>query len=867
MARADGLPASPPPAAVRAHAIRRAGAIAIDGQLDEPGWAAAPVQAGFVQRFPTDGAPPSLATRFAVLYDDEAVYIGVWADDPHPELIKRLLTRRDVDAPADAVIVAFDSYHDRRTAYAFQLNAAGVQRDLLMSDDTNQDDTWDAVWTGDVAVTATGWTAEYRIPLSQLRFARSEAQEWGLQVVRAVGRTGEQDAWSPWPRSTPQIVSKFGVVDGIDHLPVRPRLELLPYATGGLDRMPVDAGDPLNQPYNWKRNVGLDLKYGLGPAFTLSATINPDFGQVEADPSKINLSASELFFAEKRPFFLEGADLFKLQIGNSDNSVEGAFYSRRIGAAPAVPDVSYDFIKAPDSTTIYGAAKLTGKTASGWSVGVLDAVTGGGTTELATAGTPDAPATRSDLAVAALTNTAIARVKHDFDEGKTSVGVSATAVDRRLDDPGLRDLIHDQAYTSGLQLQNRWADNAWTSNVNVMGSWVHGTPAAIAETQEDSVHYFQRPDATDHHFDPTRTSMSGLAAKWLVGELGDTKHWRFGIGGDLRTAGLELNDAGFQLSSDRLSPFFLVQYHEDTPSEHVLNWGTSDDVYWTQTLEPRVTDYGFEYNGNIQFANYWSMNAGGSFYRNKWGISALRGGRALRYDPEMSNYVYLQTDNRKSLWFSFNGYGSHVAASGELEGGIDLGATIQAKSNLDLFVGPGIYARRDPMQYIDQEPDMTGQLHYLFGKIHETDVSMTLRANWTFSPHLALQAYAQPYIASGHYDELKDVDHPGAERYADRFHVLTPAEAQRVDGAYQVHRSGAAFSFDQPDFDFRQLRSTVVLRWEYLPGSTVFAIWSHGQTSDTLDDGHLRFGRDLADLTTVASENILMIKANYWIGL
>ncbi|HEY0191182.1 MAG TPA: DUF5916 domain-containing protein [Kofleriaceae bacterium] len=856
---------------VRAHAMRRTSAIAIDGALDEPSWATAPSQTGFVQRFPRDGAAPARATRFAVQYDDEAVYVGVWAEDPEPGAIRRLLTRRDVDAPADAITVSFDSYHDRRTAYAFQLNAAGVQRDMLVFDDSQQDDTWDAVWTGDVAITATGWTAEFRIPLSQLRFASADAQEWGMQVLRVTGRTGEQDSWSPWPRSAPQIVSKFGVVDGIDHLRDSRRLELLPYATAGVQRMPVDAGDPLNDRWGLKRNLGLDLKYGLGPAFTISATINPDFGQVEADPSRVNLTASELFFAEKRPFFLEGADLFKLQLGNSDNSTEGAFYSRRIGAAPAIPDVDYDYIKAKDSTTIYGAAKLTGKTASGWSVGVLDAVTGGATTNLYTAATPDAPAQRADLDVAALTNFAIARIKHDFDEGRTSVGVSATAVNRQLDDADLKDVLHDQAYTGGLQLQNRWGDrwgsNAWTSNVNVISSWIHGSKEAIAATQEDSVHYFQRPDATDHHFDPERTSMSGVAVKYLVGRLGDTEHWKVGVGGDLRTGGVELNDAGFQLNSDRYVPFFLVQYAENSPSKHVLNWGTSDDIYLVQTLEPRLDAYGIEYNGNVQLSSYWSISAGGNAERSIWSMAQMRGGPGLRLNPITNYYATLTSDTRQPLWFSVNAYGSHVFVSGSQDGGVDLGATIQAKSNLDLFVGPSIYLRNDPMQYVDQEPDSVGDLHYIFARIHEFDVSMTLRANWTFSPHLTLQAYAQPYIASGHYDELKDVDHPSAERYRDRFHMLAAGEARLVDGTYSVNRGGRTYAFDQPDFNFRQLRSTVVLRWEYLPGSTVFAIWSHGQTSDAFDNGRLQLGRDLSDLGRAASENVVMIKANYWIGL
>jgi len=862
VARADDSPLG-----VRAHAVRRTGAIAIDGQLGEPGWADAPKHSGFVQRFPKDADKPSVETRFSILYDDEAIYVGVWADDPAPDQIRALLTRRDVDAPADAVIVAFDSYHDRRTAYAFQLNAAGVQRDMLLFDDTNQDDTWDAVWTGNVAVTPTGWTAEYRIPLSQLRFASGDAQEWGFQLVRIIGRTGEQDSWSPWPRSAPQVVSKFGVVDGIDHLRSGRRLELLPYATGGVDRMPVEDGDPINQRYNMRRNIGLDLKYGLGPAFTVSATINPDFGQVEADPSKVNLSANELFFAEKRPFFLEGVDLFKLPIGNSDNTVEGAFYSRRIGAAPADPGTDYDFIRAPQSTPIYGAAKLTGKTSSGWSVGVLDAITGQETAETFTMAPVDGRPAREEPVVAALTNYAIARIKRDLGEGKTSIGMSATAVNRKLDDPHLESLVHDQAYTGGLQLQHRWADNAWTANVSMLGSWVHGTPEAMAETQNGAVHYWQRPDASNVHFDPMLTSMSGMQAKWMVGQLGDTKHWRFGAGGDLRTAGLELNDAGFQLSSDRMTPFFIVQYHEDSPGEHLLNWGTSNDVFWVQTLEPRLIDYGLEYNANVQFANYWQLYAGGNLGRAKWNLSALRGGRALRSDPQGSNYFTLNTDTRKPLWFSLNGYGSHNFTSGSFDGGLDLGATIQARSNVDVFVGPSVYARNDPMQYVDEVADAADQSHFVFGRIHQTDVAMTLRVNWAFSPHLTLQAYAQPYVSSGHYDELKEVDHPGAVSYADRFHTFGGAESQLVDGTYQVNRGGTMFSFDRPDFNFRQLRSTLVVRWEYRPGSTLFAIWSHGQTSDAFDDGHFRFGRDATDLATAASENVIMVKANYWFGL
>jgi hypothetical protein len=855
------------PPAIRAQAVRRAGSISIDGKLDEAAWAAAPRHAGFVQRFPVDQGKATHDTRFAMVYDDDAVYVGVWADDPEPGRIRALLTRRDIDAPgADAVTVAFDSYHDRRTAYAFQLNAAGVQRDMLLFDDTNTDDTWDAVWTGNVAITATGWTAEYRIPLSQLRFARDDRQLWGLQVLRVVGRTGEQDSWSPWPRTTPQVVSKFGVVDGIADLKPATRLELLPYVTTGIERMPVEAGDPLNDRTGWRRNVGLDVKYGLGPAFTISATVNPDFGQVEADPSKVNLSANELFFAEKRAFFLEGSDLFKLPIGNSDNTVEGAFYSRRIGAAPNDPDADYDYIKKPQQTTIYGAAKLTGKTASGWSVGVLDAVTGEETAEIVTpaieaSGTSPAMASaRLEPVVAAMTNYAVARVKRDFGEGATSVGVSATAVNRKLAGTGLEASLRDQAYTGGLQLQHRWADNAWTANVNLVGSWVHGSQEAIADTQQNARHYFQRPDSESSHFDPTRTSLAGLAAKWTIGQTGDTKHWRYWFGGDLRTPGLELNDAGFQTNSDRAVPYVLLLYHDDAPGKHILNWSVNGDLFTATTLEPRVLETGFEYNANVQLTNYWQLSAGGNIDDSRWSVTALRGGKALRVDPGTFNFLSFNTDTRKPVWFSANANLFANPTTGALESGLDAGVTVQARSDLDVFVGPSVYMRRDPMQYVDQID--TDESHFVFARIHERDAAMTVRVNWAFSPHLTLQAYAQPFLASVHYDEFKDVNNPGAAKYSDRFRMLAPG-----DFAFSEDNRSAPLVFDRPDFNFRQLRSTMVLRWEYRPGSTVFAIWSHGQTDDTFRDGRLRLGRDLSALGRADSENVVMVKANYWIGL
>jgi hypothetical protein len=849
--------------AARATAVRLTSRVAIDGRLDDAAWREAPRHNGFTQRFPKDGAKASAETSFAILYDDRAVYVGVWASDPEPDKIRRTLTRRDVDGPADSIAIGIDSYHDRRTAYVFQLSAAGVQRDQLLFDDTQADESWDAVWTGDAAVDDKGWTAEFRIPLNQLRFAGGERHEWGFQVLRFVARTKEEQSWSPWPRTSDEIVSKFGTVGGIEQLRPGRRLELLPYGTGGFEAMPVEAGDPLNSSFTGRGNLGLDLKYGLGSAFTLSATINPDFGQVEADPSQVNLSANELFFAEKRPFFLEGVDLFKLPIGNSDNGVEGAFYSRRIGAAPPIEPEDYEYIRMPSSTTIYGAAKLTGKTRGGWSVGWFDAVTGEETAEIAVA-----DGTRSEPIVAPLTNYTMARMKRDLRGGKTAIGASVTAVHRALEGTGLEGTLHDQAYTAGAQLSHRWAKDAWILDLRTVGSLVHGTEDAIARTQELQTHLFQRSDARSFHLDPTRTSLTGLGATWKLGRAGNTKHWRYLFGGDIRSVGLELNDMGFQQSSDRAIPFWWAQYHDEEPGDQVLNYQISADIFLVSdelSRDPRLTDIGLECNGNVQLVNQWRFGYFCNLVYTKWTVGALRGGPSLHVDPRYFGGVFATTDTGKPVWVSFEASSGRDPTSDSIEGNFSAGVTVQARANLDVFVGPSYSYRNDAMQYVEEAADETGRPHYVFARIDQATAAMTMRVNWTFSTRLSLQAYAQPFVATGRYSEYKDVTNARASRFTDRFDRLGGANLVLDEDTFSA-TNGGQFTFSRPDFSFRQLRSTVVLRWEYRPGSSVFAIWSHGRTSDDVD-GRFDLGRDLRALGSADTENVVMVKANYWIGL
>lgn len=861
------IPAQPP-AGLRAglplaihRAARRAGSIEVDGKLDEASWGHAPKSSGFRQRFPKEGAPPSQETEFAVMYDDEALYIGVWARDSEPHLIKRLLTRRDQESSSDAVIVAFDSYHDRRTAFAFKLNSAGVQGDMVIYDDSSSDESWDAVWSGAASVDRTGWSAELRIPLSQLRFSADPTQVWGLQVVRTVARSGEETSWSPWPRSQPEIVSRFGLMQGLERIEAGRRLELLPYVTAGLGARPVDAGDPLNDALSPEGSVGLDAKVGLSSAFSLAATINPDFGQVEADPSQINLGTSELFFPEKRPFFLDGIELFQMELGDGDDSSATLFYSRRIGAAPH-GEAEGEFVRSPSATTIYGAAKLSGKTSSGWSIGLLEAVTAEEQAELV-----DSEGRRSRQVVEPLTNFAVAKLKRDFRAGKTTVAASATSVHRALDDTPLAAELHDQAYSGGLEVSHRSRDGRFQLGGRVVGSYVHGSAEAIAATQRLPRHLYQRPDASHLTFDPGRTSLGGGAL--ISSAMFHGTHWRGGTGIDVRTAGLELNDLGFQDGTDQYTHWGFIGYQDNDPGRDFLSYRVNGNLYSMFSLEPQLLSFGGNVNAHAQLSNHWGLGAGISFNRDQWSVRALRGGPALRSDPSTAMWAYVDSDSRRRVSVGSSAEVVTVPATNGYRAFARVATRVEAASNLEVAVEPSFSVVEDDSQYIDQVEDSAGELRYLVGRIRQTTAALTLRVAWTLSPRLSLQAYAQPFLASGDYESYREVTNPSAASPAARTTTLGAGDLMLRDETYSVDRDrdGAAeYSFSRPDFGVAELRSTLVLRWEYRPGSALFAIWSHGQAGSD-EVGEFGLDRGLSRLSGAEAEDLVMIKANYWLGV
>jgi hypothetical protein len=847
-----------------AGAARLEGAIAIDGALDEAGWAAAPALGGFVQRAPVEGAPPRYATEFRVLYGDDSIYVGVRAFDPAAAEIRGFLARRDRSTASDWIVVGLDSYHDRRTAFVFALNPAGVQRDFLIFDDATEDASWDAVWQGASRIDRDGWTAEFSIPYGQLRFSAAPEQIWGLQVVREISRLGEVDVWSPWGKSEPRVVSRFGEVRGLAGILAPRRLELLPYVVAGGAFYRPDDGDPLNHGHDPILRAGGDFKLGLGSSFTVAGTVNPDFGQVEADPSQVNLGASELFFPEKRPFFLEGSDIFRFAVAPGEGNVEQLLYSRRIGAAPHVDGADYgEHVRQPDATTIYGAAKLSGKTSNGWSFGLLEAVT---SEEIARVESPGAGPI-DEIVIEPLASYAIARVRKDLREGKTMLGGALTAVHRDLDDRPSVAWLHDRAYTGGLELTHRFGGDRFSADAKLMGSWVHGSPEALLETQTSSVHWFQRPDNDHVDFDPTRTSLGGAAANASIGKIAGDLRGAVGVEG--RTPGFELNDLGFQRGSDFVSSWAWLQRRDDNPGGALRDWGGNLNGWTNWDAGGTFTSAGGNFNGWINFANQWGVNGGVGVSHDVLDPGALRGGPMLRRDDSFVGWAGVFSDGRRALRASLSGNGYLAPASDSGGGGVDAALTWQVASNAEVSFGPSVYGSVDDNQYVDEAQDGDGDPRYVMARIHQVTTGLTLRADYTVSPTLSMQLYAQPFVATGRYDEFKEVVAPRADAYADRYHVFDGAELAREPGGvlgFDRGGDGVDFRLDDPDFNFRQLRSNLVVRWEYRPGSTLFAIWSHGRTSEAAG-GSYALGRELAGLGREPGEHLVMAKLSCWFGL
>jgi hypothetical protein len=874
-------------------ASRAAGRIVLDGALDEEAWAEAQPATSFTQLDPFEGQTGSEETKVFILYDDEALYVGAVLSDRSP--VSTRLGRRDgwmMDT--DWLTISLDSYNDHRTGFKFEVNPSGVRGDEALSagEDRHGDSSWDPVWETATQVTDEGWTAELRIPLSQLRFGTAEGQVWGVQITRDIARNREKQLFSFTPKDEAAGIARYGHLEGIRGLR-RPRgLELLPYVQSRAEFVPihqdedVDFGNPYRDGSDFFYGAGMDLKYRLSSNLTLGATFNPDFGQVEVDPAVVNLTAFETRFEEKRPFFVEGAGIFSFGEGGGGGGPGGGgggrsmfggggppgggptqlLYSRRIGDAPpgdTPSEAVYDEI--PDATTIITAAKLTGQTSGGWSLGLLEAVTG-----RETANFVDESGQSGEAEVAPRTNYLVARLRKDFRAGQSAVGGIATAVNRDLGDEALASELRSSAYTGGFDFLHEWADRTWALSGQVAGSRIAGKKEVIEAAQSSSARYYQRPDAHHIELDPETTSLSGYTASVELRRQAGL-HWRGDLELSATSPGFEVNDLGFQKDADRREAELRVEYQENRPGETFRNWEISTQPRLQWNFNGDRLDTNLSVQGRFTLLNYWSTRLSYERVFESMDDRLTRGGPLAKKPSGHEASVNLTTDFSKPYtgMASFR-YEEDAAGSNRISYTLSLG--IKPSGTWELSLGPRLSFNEAFAQYVEEVPDPTATgtygARYVFADLEQTTLSMETRLNVTFTPDLSLELFAQPFIASGNYGTLKELQTPGTFDFL-RYGIDTGEVTEDGDGDYIVDPDGGgpagSFTVDNRDFNRTSLRGTGVLRWEWRPGSTLFLVWQQSR-SNREAYGDFDFRRDAGAIFEGDAHNILMIKATYWLG-
>ena len=810
--------ASPPPlpaaaSATTAIAQRAATPPVIDGKDNDEVWRLAPVIKDFRQFQPTEDANPSLATEARVAYDDHNFYVFVRAFDSHPDSIKKLLARRDVRICCDQIKIVIDSYHDRRTGFEFAVNPGGVKRDYAMyGDDQQEDDAWDGVWEVATQIDSLGWTAEFRIPLSQLRYAHAPSNTFGFAIWRDIDRHGgERVGWPLYRVSRRGFVSQLGDVVGLNGLPAPRRLEIAPYAVA--KNLPAPGFER-----DQKFDGGADIKYGITSNITVDATVNPDFGQVEADPSVVNLTSFETFYQERRPFFVEGTGIFNFSVNcNIVNcNGEGLFYSRRIGHDP---------------TRILGAAKITGRLPGGLTIGAVDGIT--------------QRATQSGVTVEPFTNYGVLRLSQDYRNGQSGIGFMGTAVNRNMD-PATAGFLRNQAYVGAVDFRHRFHGGAYEVSGSLDYSTVYGSAAAIARTQRNSTHNYQRPD-DNVAFDSTRTSLSGHAEELLLTRRNgfiqfQTSYMR-------RSPGFEINDLGILFRSDQQgwNTWGSLNWQKPNSLFQRAFWNFNWWQFWT-TGDGISTDRAANTNFHGQFKNQWWIHAGGTVGNlgNILCDRCARGGPALRSDQYVASFLGLQYDQRAAIVPQvfvnfFKGDGGR-SQSTNVNPQVDVRVSSQFRGSVSLNATHNIADAQD----LNPVTDSTGT-HYLFAHLDQVTTSMSFRIDFTATPTLTVQVYASPFVSKGRWSNLRELSStPRANSYANRFQPFT----------------GPGPS----DFNTKFFNSNFVVRWEYKPGSTLFLVWNQGRDDFEPAAGTRDVGGDFKKLFNAYPRNTFLIKASYWLN-
>lgn len=825
------------PAAPAAIAARTATPIQVGARLSEAQWSAAQVISSFTQVDPVEGDAASERTEVRILYDDEALYVAARLYDRGA--VSHRLGPRDMPiGDSDWFSVNLDSYHDRRTAFVFEVNPAGVMRDYVRTTSAEgkeaDDLTWDAVWEVAASTDSLGWMAVFRIPFHQLRFSPAREQVWGLQLGRTIGRMNEYAVFSFTPKRERGGIASYGLLTGIRDIRPGKRLEVLPYVVARGEY--VDPGpNPYRSDAERSASTGVDVKYRVTSDLTLNATINPDFGQVEVDPAVVNLGVYETRFEEKRPFFIEGSEIFNYSSGGGGQ----LFYTRRIGRAPQLtaPTALAD---APPLTTILGAAKLSGKTSRGWSVGVLEAVTG---REEATY--RDAAGADRRTVVEPLTNYLVARARRELRAGQSAIGGVLTAVNRNLDSPFLRQQLRSAGYTGAFDFRHEWARRSWVVQGGLALSQVVGEPAAITAVQRLSNHYFQRPDARHLGVDTSATSLSGLSAQISVGRQAG-EHWRGDVTIGTITPAFEVNDIGYNYRADRRDFQITGTYVQNRVGTFWRYWTLGGRARFEGNYSNQLIANWLTLNGTFRHLDYWSVGFSANHSLRANDDRLTRGG-PMAVRPASSNAsVSFLSDARQPFTFSAGLAGTRDEFGGwQWETSPKLGVKVSPRWTLE--TGPRFLRVRTIAQYITTVPDpaataMWGR-RYIFAELNQTELSLDMRINFTFSPDLSLQTYVQPLLSSGDYGVAKELAAPGTFDFR----------------AYNG-------SVPNRDFNLRSLRGNAVLRWTWRPGSTLYLAWQQSRRDYAAGVGDFDFGRDRQALFSTRADNIVVLKVNYWLN-
>jgi uncharacterized protein DUF5916/cellulose/xylan binding protein with CBM9 domain len=788
----------------------------IDGRDDDAVWRMAPAITAFRQFQPVEDAEPRYRTEVKVAYDAHNFYVFIRAFDAHPDSILKLLARRDIRTASDQLKIIVDSYHDRRTGYEFAVNPAGVKRDYAVYDDNNEDDAWDGVWEAGTQIDSLGWTAEFRIPLSQMRYTPGPTNTFGFAVWRDIDRYTERESWPLYSQKRPGLMSQLGEVTGLDGLAAPRRLEVAPYFV--TKNVPLD-GPGFDRAQ--KIDAGADIKYGLTSNITIDATVNPDFGQVEADPSVLNLGPFETFYQERRPFFIEGTGIFQFGINCSvvNCSGEGLFYSRRVGGA----------------SRILGAAKITGRLPSGLTLGVLDAVTNNSTNGLGQTLEPT-------------TNYSALRLTQDFRKGESGIGLMLTGVNRGVDQ-WTESVLHKSAYVGAFNFRHRFRGGRYQLTGSVDMSRVTGTPAAMLLTQTDRVHRFERPDDR-LKVDTGATSLSGDAQEVLFQRT--SGFIRFETSYLRRSAGFEANDFGFLRRADQQSwnnwasmnwtkPFLIFQR-----GFWNFNWWQ----FWT--TEGLPTERAANTNGHFQLNNRYWVHLGGTVGQlgTTYDDRVARGGPAVRVDPYFAPWGGFEGDQRRPvipyLFFNyFRGDGGR-SSSFNVSPSVDFRVSTQFRASLGLSLSHDVndWQYHGTVPTTDTTTNVT-TLHYTFAHLDQKTASVSFRLDYTASPTLTVQVYASPFVSKGPYSNVRELSIPRAARYVDRFKPFSAVLGQE---------------------NFKAFNSNLVLRWEYRPGSTLFVVWSQGRVdADDLDTSR-PLSRDFRRLFDQHPLNTFLVKVSYWLS-